>query len=144
MNKININQRRRARKLALQALYQWQMSHSDLFEIEAQCRTANKMERLDEAYFKELLHEIPNQLELIEQTFSVYLDRKVSELNPIELTALRIGTYELLNKLDVPYKVAINEAVELNKEFGTVDGYKYVNSILDKVAQKTRQAEIRG
>ena len=144
MDKININQRRRARKLALQALYQWQMSQSDLFEIEAQCRTANKMEKLDEAYFKELLHEIPNQLELIEQTFSVYLDRKVSELNPIELTALRIGTYELLKKLEVPYKVAINEAVELNKEFGTVDGYKYVNSILDKVAQKTRQAEIRG
>lgn len=143
VNKVNISQRRRARRLALQALYQWTMSNADLYEIEAQFRADLDPEKIDLEYFKELLYKIPGQITEIEDAFSLYLDRKINELNPIELTTLRMGTYELLFKLDIPYKVAINEAVELNKEFGTVDGYRYVNGILDKVAQVARAAELR-
>lgn len=137
-NKFNPHNRRRARRYALQALYQWQLSGSDIFDIERQFLNDYDMAKVEVPYFQELLHEIPKQISELDATFQPLLDRKVSELDPIETVTLRMGTYELLKRLDIPYKVAIDEAVELTKTFGTVDGYKYVNAVLDKVAQKSR------
>lgn len=138
MEKLNVHARRRARRLALQALYQWHMTQNDLYEIEAQYRAENDMTKVDIDYFRELLYEVPKQIDAITTALVEFLDRDISDLNPIELTALRIGAYELMHRLEIPFKVAINEAVELTKQFGSVEGYKYVNGVLDQVAQKVR------
>lgn len=137
-NKFNPHNRRRARRYALQALYQWQISGNDIADIEQHFLQDYDMAKVEVSYFQELLHEIPKHISELDAMFQPLLDRKVSELDPIETVTLRMGTYELLKRLDIPYKVAIDEAVELTKTFGTVDGYKYVNAVLDKVAQKSR------
>ncbi len=140
--KFNPHDRRRARRYAMQALYQWGMSNSDIFDIERQFLNDYDMAKVEVPYFQELLHEIPKQISELDTAFELYLDRKISELNPIELISLRMGTYELLKRLDIPYKVAIDEAVELTKKFGTVEGFKYVNAVLDKVAQQARPHQL--
>ena len=139
---LNIAARRRARRLVLQALYQWTLAQTDLEEIEQQFFSLKLKDEVDIAYFHELLFNIPKNIETIDQAFLPYLDRKISELNPIELISIRMGVYELLYREDIPYKVVINEALELNKIYGAVEGYKYVNGILDKVAQSVRAAEV--
>jgi N utilization substance protein B len=139
---FNANARRQARTYALQALYQWQMAAHPLNEIEAQFRSQFDFSNTDLEYFHELLHEIPAQLSDVQNAFIPHLDRKIEELDPIELSVLRIGGYELLKRIDVPYKVAINESVNLTKKFGATDGHKYINGILDKVARDLRKVEI--
>ena len=134
--------RRKARKFATQALYQWQMTKHSLNEIETQFRTDNDMRKTDTGYFHELLHEIPGNVNELDSYFEPYLDRDKSELDQVELAILRIGIYELAKRLDVPYRVAINEGVELAEIFGATDSHKYVNGILDKSAQKLRLAEL--
>lgn len=133
---MNIKARRKARKLLLQALYQWMMSQQALTDIEAQFKTDNDMSQVDEAYFSQAFHAIPHSIDQLDQTFEPFLNLELAQLNPIELISLRIGTYELTQQADIPYKVAINEAVELTKAFGTVEGYKFVNGVLDKVARQ--------
>jgi N utilization substance protein B len=140
--KIAIRGKRRARKLALQALYQWLMSSTELSEIEAQFRTANKMEKVDPDYFCRLLYGVPAQLERIEEAFTPLLDRPIQSLNPIELTVLRLSTFELFNCLEIPYRVILDESVSLAKEFGSQDGHKYVNGILNNLAKVVRATEI--
>lgn len=135
--------RHKARRIALQALYQWQLAGENLSEIEAQFHTEQSMNKVDTDYFHELLHEIPKHLDEIDELAIPHLDRPLEELNVIELTAIRIGCYELKYRIDIPYKVAINEAVEITKTFGTVDGYKYVNGVLDKIAGQVRAEEIK-
>ncbi len=142
--RINIPARRRARRLVLQALYQWIIAETDLEEIEQQFFSLEFKKEVDIAYFHELLFDIPKNVETIDQAFSPYLDRDISQLNPIELITIRMGVYELLIRKDIPYKVAINETIALNKLFGSEEGYKYVNGILDKVAQNVRADEISG
>ncbi len=134
--------RHRARSLAVQALYQWHMSGASLVVIELEFREDNDFQKLDEAYFSELLHKVPAQISKIDETLSLFLTRSLADMSPIELAVLRMGTYELLERTDVPYRVVINESVNLTKTFGATDGYKYVNGVLDKVAQKVRQQEI--
>lgn len=134
--------RRKARKMLVQALYQWQMSGSDITVIEAEFFADNDMSKVDTAFFRELLHGIPAKLEEIDQAFLPYLDREREELDLISLALLRIGSYELLKRIDVPYKVAINEAVNLAKTFAPTDAHKYINGILDKAAAKIRTVEI--
>lgn len=142
MEKEAIKGKRRARKLALQALYQWQMSGSDLYEIEAQFRVANNMDKVDIPYFSKLLHGIPDQIKILEDAIRPFLDRPIDGLNPIELTTLRIGAFELLNSPEIPYKVVLDESVTLTKSFGSQDGHRYVNGVLNNLAKVTRVIEI--
>jgi transcription antitermination protein NusB len=137
-----IRGKRRARRLVVQALYQWLMSVAPIYEIEAQFCAANDLERFDVGYFKYLLHGIVENLSQIEETFKPYLDRPIESLNPIELTVLRLSTFELLYCLDLQYKIILDEAVALTKTFGSQDGHKYVNGVLHHVSQKVRAVEI--
>ncbi len=132
--KFNPHDRKRARRYALQALYQWQFTQDDMLDIQRYFLNNYDMKKVEVEYLTELMREISENIAEIDNTFLPYLDRPLKDLNAIELSCLRIGVYELLKRLDVPYKVAINEAVELTKKFGTVEGYKYVNAILDKLA----------
>ena len=142
MEKQSISGKRKDRKLALQALYQWLMSSADLYEIEAQFRVANNMEKVDADYFCRLLYGIPENVQQLEEHFTPFLDREISGLNPIELTVLRIGAFELINCPEIPYKVVLDEAISLTKEFGAQDGYRYVNGVLNNLAQQVRAVEI--
>lgn len=139
---IKPSHRRRARLLALQALYQWLISKNALSDIEAEFRTDHDFSKLDDAYFCELLHQIPKQLDTIDALFSPFMNKTLEELDPIELCVLRMSTYELQNRLDVPYRVVIDEALILTKTFGTVEGYKFVNAVLDKLSHELRSMEI--
>ena len=142
MEKQEINGKRRARKLALQALYQWLMSGSELQEIEAQFRVINNMEKVDVEYFCRLLHDIPKHLSELESSLLPFVDREIAGLNPIELTTLRIGAYELIHAPEIPYKVVLDESISLTKEFGSQDGHRYVNGVLNNLARQVRIVEI--
>jgi N utilization substance protein B len=134
--------RRRARHYALQALYQWQISRNALSDIETQFRAEYDFSKTDVEYFQTLLHEVPQHVGELERAFEPLLDRAVKDLNPVELTVLRMGAYELAHRIDIPYKVVINEAVALAKKFGATDSHKYVNGVMDKLAQQLRQIEV--
>jgi N utilization substance protein B len=134
--------RRKARHYALQALYQWQISRNALSDIEAQFRTEFDFAGTDLDYFQTLLHEVPKHVGELESLFAPLLDRELKDLTPIELTVLRMGAYELAHRIDVPYKVVINEAVALTKKFGATDGYKYINGVMDRLAQQVRAVEV--
>jgi N utilization substance protein B len=136
--KISPGARSVARQRALQALYQWQFTQQELALIESQFLEETKMEmhKVDLAYFKKLLYEIPKNIAQLDASFSPLLDREITQLDPIELTILRIGCYELTFGKDIPFKVVINEAIELAKQFGAEQSHKYVNSILDKFAHR--------
>lgn len=137
------DKRRSARSFALQALYQWQVAGQPLTEIDAQFRVDNDMRNTDVQMFSELLHGVASRKSELDAAFAPYLDRAVDDLDPVELTVLRIGAYELMQRLEVPYRVAINESVELAKVFGATESHRYVNGVLDKLAQRVRAAEIR-
>ncbi len=142
VEKQSISGKRKARKLALQALYQWLMSKSDLHEIETQFRVINNMDKVDVDYFCRLLYGVPAQLSVLEEKLTPFLDREIEGLNPIELTVLRISSFELLNCPELPYKVVLDEAVSLTKTFGSQDGYRYVNGVLNNLAKQERSVEI--
>lgn len=135
--------RRRARALALQALYQRQFSDSPVSQIEAEFITDNDMDKVDGVYFRELLYGVDRNRQSLDRHFENFLDRSVEELDPIELAILRIGAYELEHRIDVPYRVVVNEGIELAKRFGGTDGHKYINSILDKLSPRLRPSETR-
>lgn len=134
--------RHKARHYAMQALYQWQMSQNPLQQIEQQFRSEFDFSQVDLEFFQELLHRIPAQVGELDALFAPFLDRTIKELTPIELALLRMGTYELAHRIDVPFKVAINEAVSLAKKFGAAESHKYINGVLDNVAKQTRAVEI--
>ncbi|RVU29929.1 MULTISPECIES: transcription antitermination factor NusB [Neptunomonas] len=136
-------QRRSARSFALQALYQWQLASHPVHEVEAQFRVDNDMSGTDVRLFGELLQGVAGTKSQLDEAFQPFLDRNLSELDPIELAVLRIGSYELIHRLEVPYRVAINESVDLAKKFGATDSHRYVNGVLDKLAQRVRMAEIQ-
>lgn len=135
--------RRQARSLAMQALYQWHMAGQALNEIEAQFYVDNDFKKVDTEYFKTILHAVPAKVTEIDDAFAPLLDRPIQEIDPVELAILRLATFELLERIDIPYRVVINEGVELAKVFGATDGHKFVNGILDKLAPKVRTAETR-
>lgn len=135
-------ERRKARHYGMQALYQWYMAGASLTDIEAEFRADYDFSRVDLAYFQALLHEIPGCVDELEEILEPLLDRGLDELDPIERTLLRMGTFELAKRPDVPYKVVINEAVALAKKFGATDGHKYINGVLDKVARQLRKPEV--
>ncbi|VXC53516.1 transcription antitermination protein [Pseudomonas sp. 8BK] len=135
--------RRQARTLAMQALYSWHMAGQSLNEIEAQFRVDNDFTAVDGAYFHEILHGVPRQKTEIDGAFESLLDRPLDEIDPVELSILRLSTYELKNRIDIPYRVVINEGIELAKVFGATDGHKFVNGVLDKLAPRLRADEVR-
>jgi len=135
-------ERRKARHYGMQALYQWHMAGASLGVIEAEFRADYDFSHVDLEYFQALLHGVPACVDELEAILEPLLDRKLSDLDPIERTLLRMGTFELAHRPDVPYKVVINEEVGLAKKFGATDGHKYINGVLDKVARALRKVEI--
>ena len=135
-------ERRKARHYGMQALYQWHMAGAAVSDIEAEFRTDYDFSNVDLEYFQALLHKIPASMDALDEAIEPLLDRKLSDLDPIELTLLRMGMYELTWRIDVPYKVVINEEVALAKKFGATDSHKYVNGVLDKAARQLRKVEV--
>ncbi len=135
--------RRRSRELALQGLYQWLLSGEEPAAVEAHIRDMDGFSKCDRAHFDALLHGGIEQAAALDAVLTRHVDRKTSLLSPVEHAVLMIGVYELMNCVDIPYRVAINEAVELAKSFGGTDGHKYVNGVLDKCAAELRPAEAR-
>ena len=144
MSNESISGKRRARKLALQSLYQWLMAGTVLTDIEAQFSAANNMDKVDVEYYRRLINGIPKELSVIEEALKPFLDRPIVSLNPIELTILRLCTFELFHCPEIPYRVILDESVSLAKAFGSQDGHKYVNGVLHNLAQIARKTEIEG
>ena len=135
-------QRRKARHYGLQALYQWTLSGASPSDIEAEFRVDNDFRHTDGEYFSAVLRGVVRDVEGLESLFEPALDRTLDELDPIERNLLRLGTFELRDRIDVPYKVVISEAVALAKKFGATDSHRYINGVLDKVARELRQVEL--
>jgi N utilization substance protein B len=134
--------RRRAREIALQGLYEWLVSAAPAADIDAHMRELEGFDKCDAAHFDALLHGCIGEVAPIDAVLARHVDRKTTQLSPIEHGVLMIGVYELTHCIDIPYKVAINEAVELAKSFGGTDGHKYVNGVLDKAAAELRPVEV--
>lgn len=139
--RIPLAQRRKARRLVMQALYQWLMSGSDPLVISKQYREET-LGKVDWNYFEEVFSEIPGATQKLNESLEPLLDRELAALDPIEKALLYLGTFELANRIDVPYRVVINECVELAKVFGATDSHKYINGVLDKLASELRPAEL--
>jgi N utilization substance protein B len=133
-----------ARRYAMQAIYQWQLTKQDLSLIDAQFLTEQDMSKVDVVYFQELLHHTLNRSDTISAALEPYLERSMEQVDPVEKAILWIAGYELLYRLDVPYRVIINEAVELAKRFGAEQSHRFVNSALDKAAHQLRAREAGG
>ena len=136
------NPRSMARRLALQALYQWQVSGHTAAEISAQFAEDQNLKGAERGYYEELLAQVPVHAEELDEHLKPMLDRPLHEVDPVERAILRLGAYELAYRKDIPYRVVINEAIELAKTFGGEQGHKYVNSVLDGVAKIVRQEEV--
>jgi N utilization substance protein B len=134
--------RHRAREFALQGLYQWLLSGEDAGVIDAHIRNAHGFDKADAEHFDILLHGSIRQVQELRAVITPLIDRSIELLSPIEHAVLLIGAFELKNHIEIPYKVVINEAVELTKSFGGIDGHKYVNGVLDKLAAALRATEI--
>ncbi|NGM88954.1 transcription antitermination factor NusB [Parapusillimonas sp. SGNA-6] len=143
----NRSARRRAREFALQGVYAWLVRGDEGLqeagEIDAHIRDNEEFQEADATWFKTLLHGVLREAPSLRERFMPYVDRPLSELSPIEHGILLIGSFELIHHIEVPYKVAINEAVELAKSFGGTDGFKFVNGVLDKMAADVRPHEVQ-
>jgi N utilization substance protein B len=134
--------RSQARQHAVQAIYQWQLTGHDIRDIDRQFLLEHGSDDCEVAYFQELLHGVPANLTTLDEKLSPCLDRAIESVDPVERAILRLGAFELVHHLEVPYRVVINEAVELAKLFGAEHGHKYVNGVLDKLAHEVRAAEM--
>ena len=134
--------RRLARELAVQAVYSWQISKNPVEQIELHTVTSNDMKKVDAEYFLELLRAVVKDCAELDNKIKPYLGRLPEELDPVEKAILRIETYELVSRIDVPYKVVINEAIELAKSFGAEESHKFVNGVLDKAIKTLRKDEL--
>jgi len=138
----NRTPRHRAREFALQGLYQWLLNNEEAAKVVNNIRSAHGFDKADGEYFADLLRGTIKQSVELREEFAPLVDRGVNELSPIEHAVLLIGAYELKNHIEIPYRVVINEAVELTKSFGGIDGHKYVNGVLDKLAAQLRADEV--
>lgn len=136
--------RTRARELMLQALYQKQIAGHDCDELLAQFKEQTAYQRVDQAFFVETFADICKSQSKLEDSISEVIDRPLKQLDPVELGILLIGIFELQSRVDIPYRVVINEGVNLAKRFGALDGHKYINACLDNAAQNLRETEIKG
>ncbi len=134
--------RHNARQYALQAIYQWQLSGTPIQEIEVQFVKFHVTKKVDLDYFKEVISGVVKLQHELDKQIAPYIERAISEVDPVELAILRIATYEFVKRLDVPYRVIINEGLELAKKFGSIEAFKFINSVLDRVARQLRAREI--
>lgn len=134
--------RKRSRRLAVQALYQWQLSDGSLRDIEQQFLEEQDFRMADVEYFRELLHRVPARLDDLDGILEPHMQRTVAEVDPVERAILRVAAYELLERLEIPFRVVLNEAVSLAKTFGAADSHKYVNAVLDQAARRLRAVEV--
>lgn len=141
-NHVPTSRRGLARRLTVQALYQWLVNETQPERMLQQFRDEDSMGRADVDYFKSLLHGCVRESGLLTDTFSEYLDRAIEQLDPVERAVLMLGTYELMFCPDVPWKVVVNESVNQAKMFGAEESFKFINGVLDKVARTVRTTEI--
>lgn len=132
--------RSQSRYYLVQAIYQWQMTGEDIGEIQRQFLSEQAQKGFNVTYFKRLLHGIVNDMNRLDEQLGPCLDRSIESVDPVERAILRLGTYELLYQPEVPYRVVINEAVELAKVFGAEQGHKFINGVLDKLAKNVRKS----
>jgi N utilization substance protein B len=132
------NARTLARRSAVQAIYQWQLTGLDLGLIERQFIDERGLGKADSAYFIELLHGVPANLNAIDSALAEFTNRAIAQVDPVERAIIRIGAYELLFRPDIPYRVVVNEGINLAKDFGATDSYKFVNGVLDRIARMHR------
>ena len=132
----------KARQCAVQALYQWQMTGQNLSTIEREFKEDQRLKNAQKSYFADLFHGVPKNLDKIDASMIDFVDRDVEKIDPVERAILRIGVYELMQKPEIPYRVVINEGIELAKCFGADGSHRYINGVLDKVAQIQRKLEI--
>lgn len=135
--------RRKARDLLVQALYQWSLAGQDIPTIEAQFYAEHDPEKFDQDYFREGLRSIIKEREQFDACIEPHLDRAIATLDPVSLAVLRLGVFELRQRMDIPFKVVINEGINLAKRFGPADSDKYINGVLDKIAPQLRGPEVR-
>lgn len=138
---MKVSARHKARELALQGIYSWQMSKNDIAQVELALATSNDMQKVDMVYFQAILRGVAENVESLDAKVKPYLGRLPEELDPIEKAILRIATYELTERMDVPYRVIINESIELAKSFGAEESHKFINGALDKAVKTLRQHE---
>lgn len=134
--------RHKARRSAVQALYQWQLTQQRPNEIETHFLSDDTLEQVDLEYFHHLVREIPAHLAALDAQLAPHVDRGIAEIDPVERAILRLGAFELEFHPEIPYRVVLNEAIELAKTFGAEHGHKYVNAVLDRVALKVRTHEV--
>jgi N utilization substance protein B len=130
-----------SRRLAMQALYQWQMTGQTFAELRHQFATEEEYDDVDPDYFVELLQGVLEKSTELDATLGELIDRPVAQLDPVEHAVLMLGLHELQHRLDVPYRVVINEGVELAKKFGATEGHKFINAVLDRAARSLRETE---
>jgi transcription antitermination protein NusB len=135
--------RRKSRELVLKAVYRGMMNTGDMKQIILDAKEDPEYIKADEAYFKQLLDGVTDKTSALDEQIAVFIDRKITELSPVEHAILRISSFELMFDMSIPYRVAINEGVELAKLYGGVDGHKYINGVLDKIAAQARPQEFR-
>ncbi|MES9972464.1 MAG: transcription antitermination factor NusB [Candidatus Thiodiazotropha sp.] len=135
--------RSQARKHAVQAIYQWQVAGQDVADIINQFLEEQDLKCFEVPYFQDLMRGVPSHLVELDELLKPTLDRAIESVDPVERAILRLGAYELRHKPDIPYRVVINEAVELAKVFGAEQGHKFVNGVLDQVAKKVRTVEVK-
>jgi N utilization substance protein B len=139
---VLVAKRRKARHYGVQALYQWKMANAALNQIEAEFRTEYDFTKVDGEYFHAIMHDIPAQVDVLDEMVGKNLtDRDMHEVGPVEISLLRLGAWELKDRLDVPVSVVLNEAVSLAKKFGPVESHKFINAVLDSLAEELRAIE---
>ena len=139
----NPGARRKARHYAMQALYQWDMAGASLNAIEAEFILDNDMTHVDTEYFRDILRGVPKDLTELDVMLAPCMSRDLEEVTPVEKAILRLAAYELAHRIDVPYRVVINESVELSKKFGATESHKFINGALDQLAQTVRVVEVK-
>ncbi len=130
-----------SRRAAVQALYQWDMTQQSRLEIEKYFLSDESLKKSDTEYFHELIREIPRLVEELDTNLSPYIDRSLTLVDPVERAVLRLAAYEMLHHPEIPYRVVLNEAIELSRTFGSDNGYRFVNGILDKMGAEIRSVE---
>ncbi|MDY6979688.1 MAG: transcription antitermination factor NusB [Pseudomonadota bacterium] len=137
------NPRSRARRLAMQSLYEWQLSGNTIDKIISQYAVDEQIRNVDEAYFRELSNGVAGHSDELDQSITAYITRPYDEIDPVEKAVLRLGAFELKFRPEIPYRVIINEAVELAKTFGAEASHKFINSVMDKLAAELRGIEMQ-
>lgn len=135
-------QRQKARRLLVQALYSWDVGGSDLTTIAAEFQVDNDMRNVDTEYFREVLFGVAGHLGEVDSSYLPHLDRETEKLDPVSRAVLRLSCYEFLHHVEIPYKVVINEGVNLAKTYGPTDAFKFINGVLDRVAADSRAVEV--